>query len=97
MELPPWFQNAIQSRLEDVTAMIRRQSEQCKLNDEENKAFEAMFSGVDKTLLPGFMEWEDKHHFNRALENERLYLQGMRNGAQLVFALLNGTLPGEKT
>lgn len=33
--------------------------------------------------LPGYTEWEDKHHFSRTLENERLYLQGMRDGAQL--------------
>ena len=55
---------------------------------EEKKAFDALFSGVDKMQLPGFMEWEDNRHFNRALENERLYLQGMKDGAQLVFALL---------
>lgn len=97
MELPSWFQIAIQRRLDEVSALIKRHPEQNKLIDEEDKAFEVMFSGVDKTKLPGFMEWEDKHHLNRALENERLYLQGMRDGAQLVFALLNGTLPSEQT
>lgn len=88
MEFPLWFQNAIQRRLDHVSARIERHSELRRCRDEEKSAFQAMFSGVDMTQLPAFMEWEDKQHFTRALENERLYLQGMRDGAQLVFALL---------
>ncbi|TMV49039.1 hypothetical protein FE783_15320 [Paenibacillus mesophilus] len=52
-------------------------------------AFEAMFTGADRTHGLEFMEWEDKHHFMRVIENERLYLQGMSDGAQLVVALLS--------
>jgi hypothetical protein len=43
---------------------------------------------MDKMGSPEFMDWEDKHHFKLATENERLYLQGMKDGAQLVLALL---------
>jgi len=88
MEFPSWLQSAIQQRLDHVSARIERHPELRKIRVEENSAFNAMFSGGDKTELPGFTEWEDKHHFRRALENERLYLQGMRDGAQLIFALL---------
>lgn len=95
MEFPSWFQTAIQRRLDHVSARIERHSELRKCRDEEKAAFHAMFSGVDKTQLPMFKEWEDKHHFTRALENERLYLQGMRDGAQLVFALLSDPLPSD--
>jgi len=38
------------------------------------------------------MEWEDKHQYNQALQNERLYLQGMKDGAQLLFALLTDSV-----
>ncbi|MBN2982253.1 hypothetical protein [Cohnella algarum] len=88
MEFPLWFQDAIQRRLDHVSARIERHPELRKCRDEENTAFHAMFSGVEMTQLLAFMEWEDKVHFTRALENERLYLQGMRDGVQLAFALL---------
>ncbi|MFD0716230.1 hypothetical protein [Paenibacillus sp. GCM10027626] len=88
MEFPPWFRASIQRRLDQVSALIERHSELHKFRDEENLAFDAMFPGMDKTRWSAFMDWEDKHHFNRALENERLYLQGMRDGVQLVFSLL---------
>ncbi|MFD1174835.1 hypothetical protein ACFQ3W_00740 [Paenibacillus puldeungensis] len=89
MQIPPWFQSAIQQRLDAVMAQIERQPDLRKLRAEEHEAFDAMFPGVDKTRLPGFMEWEDKHLFRRASENERLYMQGVRDGVQLVIALLN--------
>lgn len=93
MEFPSWFQNAIQRRLDHVSARIERDPELCTYRKAEYTAFQAMFSCVEMTQLPAFMEWEDKVHFTRALENERLYLQGMRDGAQLVFALLADPLP----
>lgn len=89
MEFPSWFQRAIQRRLEYVTARIEQQSDLRKYRAEEEKAFEALFSGIDIEQSPEFMEWEDKHHIKRAQENERLYLQGMRDGVQLVVALLS--------
>jgi hypothetical protein len=89
MEFPTWFQSAIQRRLDYVSARIERHPDLCKYRAEEEAAFEAMFSSADQTQGLEFMEWEDKHHFMRALENERLYLQGMRDGAQLVVALLS--------
>jgi len=90
MEIPSWFQSAIQRRLGHISARIGKAPELRKFRIEEKEAFSALFSGIDKTRLPGFMEWEDKHHYMRALEGERLYLQGMRDGAQLVFALMAG-------
>lgn len=93
MEIPLWFQSAIQQRIDVVTARIGRHPELRKLRQEENEAFHAMFPEIFKTKLSGFMEWEDKQHFTRALENESLYLQGMRDGAQLVFSLLADPVP----
>ncbi|GAA0136934.1 hypothetical protein YSY43_37750 [Paenibacillus sp. YSY-4.3] len=89
MDLPSWFQNAIQEKLEQVMTQIERHPELCKLRSEERSALEAMFSGVDRTKIPGFMNWEDKHHFKRGVENEHLYIQGLRDGVQLAFALLD--------
>ncbi|UUZ90722.1 hypothetical protein LJK87_33310 [Paenibacillus sp. P25] len=83
--------------MDHVTARIERHPELRRCRDEEESAFQAMLSGVDMTQLPTFMEWEDKHHFKQAIMNEGIYLQGMRDGAQLVFALLADPLPsGDK-
>jgi hypothetical protein len=92
MDFPVWFQSAIQERLDDVSARIQFHPELSKYRAEEKRAIEALFSCVNATKCPEFMEWEDKHHYNRALENERLYLQGMRDGAKLIIALLSDPL-----
>lgn len=88
MDLPSWLQGAIQERLEQVMARIERQPELRKLRDEECLALEAMLSGADRAKIPGYMDWEDKHHFRRGVENEQLYIQGLRDGVQLAFTLL---------
>lgn len=88
MDFPPWFQNAIQRRLDYVSATIEHHPELRQLRVEARTAFDAMFSGVDKGQLPAFMEWEDKQNYKRAIENEQLYLQGIRDGMQLAFSLL---------
>jgi len=88
MEFPSWFQNGMQTRLDQVTTWIQSHPELRKFRTEENAAFNALFASADKTKLAEFMAWEDKNHFLRALENECLYLQGMRDGVQLILALL---------
>lgn len=93
MEFPAWFQTAIQQRLDYISARIERHPELSARRQEEYKAFQALFNSVDKTQMPEFMEWEEKAHFTRAIENEHLYLQGMRDGAQIVLALLTDPLP----
>ncbi|MGZ7443261.1 hypothetical protein [Paenibacillus sp. TH7-28] len=91
MQFPSWLQSAIQQRLDDVSARIARDPEMRKLRAEEHSAFEAMFPDEDKKKLPEYMDWEDKHHFRRALENELLYMQGMKDGVQLVITLMDET------
>ncbi|MGZ7441797.1 hypothetical protein [Paenibacillus sp. TH7-28] len=94
MEFPLWFQEAIQERLNHITARINRHPELRKLRAEERSAFEAMFSGTDQTKSPEYMDWEDKHHFRCGLENERLYMQGMMDSVQLAIALFDDPIFG---
>ncbi|MNJ55630.1 hypothetical protein D3C77_511360 [compost metagenome] len=89
MDLPLWLQSALQERLERVLVGIERRPELHKLRSEEGLAFETMFAGVDRTNIPGYMDWEDKHYYKRGVENEHLYIQGLRDGVQLVFTLLD--------
>ncbi len=89
MQWPPWFQSAIQERLDDVAARIQFDPSMSPYRVEEKKAFEAMLSRGNVIEGPEFAEWEDKHHYRQALENERIYLQGMRDGAKLAVGLLS--------
>ncbi|MCD1261358.1 hypothetical protein B5M42_021385 [Paenibacillus athensensis] len=88
MEFPLWLQDAIQQRLDHVSERGEQQHEMNPCHDEENAAFRALFSSMDNLQLQAFMDWEGKFQFTQALENERLYVQGLRDGAQLAFALL---------
>lgn len=92
MELPSWFQSAMELRMHWVLARIERQSKISQYRAEEGEAWEAMFAGVDKMRSTEYMDWEDKHHFRCAMEYEMLYLQGMRDGVQLVVSLLTDPL-----
>ena len=89
MEFPSWFQSAIQERLDDVAARIQFHADLREYREEEKQAFEVLFPNISLTDCPEYSEWEDRHHYRRALENERLYLQGMRDGAKLVIAMLS--------
>jgi len=89
LEWPSWFQSAIQERLEDVSARIQFDPSISAYRAEEKRAFEALLASAVAANDPEFAEWEDKHHYRQGLENERLYLQGMRDGAKLVMVLLS--------
>lgn len=88
MELPSWFQSAIQRRVDGVSAWVEHHPDLQSFRVEESRAYEAMLAGLDQAQLTAFMEWEEQHHYKLGLEQERKYLQGMRDGAQLVLALL---------
>ncbi|MFB5762431.1 hypothetical protein [Paenibacillus medicaginis] len=88
MELPRWFQQAIQGRLEDVSARIEYDPELNHIRKQADKAFEALFAGKDIARMPEFSEWEDWHHVKHGILNERLYLQGMKDGIQMAVAIL---------
>lgn len=92
MELPLWFQCAMEQRLDWVSVKIEQHPELRQYRAEEDVAWETLFAGKDKLHSTEFMDWEDKHHFRCALENEMLYLQGMRDGVQLVMSLLTDPL-----
>lgn len=89
MEIPSWFQSAIQDRLDEVTARIQFNPNTSKYRAEEKRAFEALFSCDVSESNQKFMDWEDKRSYRCALDNELLYLQGMRDGAKLVVALMS--------
>lgn len=96
MAFPSWFQQAIQRRLDHVAAQLESDPELNKYREEENTAYQAMVAGIGNMPHPAFLEWEDKAHLTRAMDNERMYLQGMRDGARLVMALLTDPLPADE-
>lgn len=66
MEFPTWFREAIQRRLDGVSARIERHPEWQSLRAEEAAAFGAMFPGAEHVQRAAYMEWEDRHHLRQA-------------------------------
>lgn len=95
MRIPAWFWQAIDSRLEEVSAQIELHTDLKRVRAEENEAFQALFPGTDISRMPGFADWEDRHHFKQSIINERLYFQGIKDGAQLAFALMAPSVPSD--
>lgn len=73
--MPLWFQSAIQEGLK-LLWLESNVVLNCVSFSEEGSAFEAMFSGADRTKIPGYMDWEDKHHFKQGLENDTYTYRG---------------------
>lgn len=63
---------------------------------ETDKAFEALFAGKDVELPPEYAEWENRYIVSRGIENERLYMQGLRDGIQLTVSLLGQSILVER-
>lgn len=96
MDFPPWMQRAIQARLDEVTARIEHDPELSRVRGETDEAFEALFAGKDIEQTPEYAEWENRYIVSKGIENERLYMQGLRDGIQLTASLLGQSMLVEK-
>ncbi|MEO2214565.1 hypothetical protein ABGV40_27215 [Paenibacillus amylolyticus] len=95
MKLPPWLQQAIQARLDEVSARIEHDPVLSRVREEKDEAFEGLFAGKDIEQTPEYAEWESRLIISRGVENERLYMQGLRDGIQLTVSLLGVSMPEE--
>lgn len=96
MDFPPWMQRAIQARLDEVSSQIEQDPELSRVSGENDEAFEVLFAGKDIELTPEYAEWEDRYIVSKGIENERLYMQGLRDGIQLTVSLLGKSMLVEK-
>ncbi|PYE47862.1 hypothetical protein HUB98_24455 [Paenibacillus barcinonensis] len=96
MDFPPWIQRAIQARLDEVTARIEHDPELSLIRGETDEAFEALFAGQDVQQTPEYIEWENRYIVRKGIENERLYMQALRDGIQLTASLLGQSMLVEK-
>ncbi|SEL10244.1 hypothetical protein [Paenibacillus sp. OK003] len=96
MELPPWLQQAIQARLDEVSARIEHDPELSRVHEEKDEAFEAWFAGKNVEQTPEYTEWENRYIVSKGIENERLYMQGLKDGIQLTVSLLGQSMLEER-
>ncbi|WP_433751895.1 hypothetical protein [Paenibacillus amylolyticus] len=92
MNLPRWMQRAIQARLEEVSARIEHDPEMSRLRGGTDEAFEALFASKDVEQTPEYAEWESRYIVTKGIENERLYMQGLRDGIHLTVSLLGQSM-----
>lgn len=95
MEFPPWLQQAIQCRLDEVSARIEHDPELSRVRGEAEEAFEALFAGNDVEQMPEYAEWENRYIVSKGIQNERLYMQGLRDGIQFTVSLLSQSMGAE--
>ncbi|MNW32573.1 hypothetical protein D3C74_105420 [compost metagenome] len=88
MGFPPWFRQAIQERMYEMSAKIEHDPELVFFREQADKAFKALFAGKDIGRMPEFSEWEDLYLHKHGIVKERLYQQGMKDGIELVTTLL---------
>lgn len=93
MDFPPWMQRAIQARLEEVSAHIEQDPELSRVRGETDEAFEALFTSKDIEQTVEYAEWENRYIVSKGIENERLYMQGLRDGIQLTVSILGQSMP----
>ncbi|MEN1985658.1 hypothetical protein [Paenibacillus hubeiensis] len=92
MDFPPWLQQAIQARLDEVSARIEHDPELNRIRGETDEAFEALFAGEDVEQTPEYAEWENRYIVGKGIENRQLYMQGLRDGIQLSVFLLGQSM-----
>ncbi|SLK12984.1 MULTISPECIES: hypothetical protein [unclassified Paenibacillus] len=95
MDFPPWMQRAIHARLDEVTARIEHDPERSRVREGTDEAFEVLFAGKDVEQTPEYIEWENRYIVSKGIENEQLYMQGLRDGIQLTVSLLGQSMPEE--
>ncbi|WP_340016231.1 hypothetical protein [Paenibacillus sp. FSL K6-1318] len=95
MDFPPWLQQAIQARLDEVSARIEHDPELSRVREEKDEAFQVLFAGKDIEQTPEYAEWENRYIVSKSIENEQLYMQGLRDGIQLTVSLLGVSIPEE--
>ncbi|KLU53422.1 hypothetical protein EL84_14095 [Paenibacillus sp. VT-400] len=96
MDFPPWLQQAIQARLDEVSARIEHDPELSRVREEKDEAFEGLFSGEVVEQTPEYTEWENRYIVSKSIENGRLYMQGLRDGIQLTVSLLGQSMLTER-
>lgn len=92
MNFPPWLEQAIQARLDEVSARIEHDPELSRVREEKDEAFEGLFAGKDIEETPEYAEWESRYILSKGIENERLYIQGLRDGVKLTVSLLGQSM-----
>lgn len=95
LDFPTWMQRAIKARLDEVSARIEHDPELSRVRGETDEAFATLFAGEDVEQTPEYIEWENRYIVSKGIENERLYMQGLRDGIQLTVSLLGQSMPEE--
>ncbi|HFL3236645.1 TPA: hypothetical protein ACG3KH_004079 [Clostridioides difficile] len=96
MDFPPWLQQAIQARLDEVSARIEHDPELNRVRGETDEAFDALFAGEEVEQTLKYTEWENRYIVSKGIENEKLYMQGLRDGIQLTVFLLGQSVLEER-
>lgn len=88
VDVPVWMQEALQSRCEAVVLEAFQQPQIKPLQDKVQQKQERFKQALTEGQWLLFLEWEEECSYVQGLEQQWAYKLGLKDGAQLLFGLL---------
>ncbi|MDB5054971.1 MAG: hypothetical protein JWM44_3021 [Bacilli bacterium] len=89
MTFPLWFNETIQKRLEAISLPMKQDDLIHSENIRFDEVFRSFMAGLDEEMKAQFLLLEELWVGLEGLEKESIYVQGMKDGAQLLLSLLH--------
>ena len=88
-DFPDWFKTALQTRFDEQSFQSLQDPKVKSLREKMQAASKSLKQCLDETVRPCFFKWEEECNYLHGQELEWMYMQGVRDGAQLVLALMD--------
>jgi len=88
-DFPDWFKTALQTRFDEQSFQSLQDPKIKSLREKVQTASKSLKQCLDETVKLCFLKWEEECNYLHGQELEWLYMQGVRDGAQLVLALMD--------
>ncbi|TNJ63204.1 hypothetical protein FE784_26420 [Paenibacillus hemerocallicola] len=92
---PPWLIQAMRRRFDEVAARTAQASNIEQAYTQFDSVLQSFMDAMDDKLRNRFMVLEEKWNYVNSLEQEWLYMQGVKDGACLLSALQDSSRHSE--
>lgn len=88
VDVPAWMREVLQSRCEAVVLKAFQQPEIKPMRDKVQQTQQRFKQALTEGQWQLFLEWEEDSSYVQGLEQQWAYRLGLKEGAQLLFGLL---------
>jgi len=85
---PSWLKEAMQHRFDELAVQAYHDPKLASTRTRFEKTLDQIKTQLGEPNRVLFLEWEDDNHYIHSAEKEWLYLQGVRDGAEIQIALM---------